>query len=835
MPNTLENLPLNLFLPRRHPSAIAYIDRQVGKRDGRLVAWDAGKITRAIALAFYDVRHGGAENPHRHAPQNGFGLTPEDIFKVTAITQRVSQMVELSYQKGRHPGIEEIQDVVEMAIAAEGEWAVARSYILYREKKAERRIRHYAENGLKDYIALAKYARYRADLGRRELFGEAVERVAGMHRRRFTDCLERTLQSGQGSAIARAEELSGSALTFFRQMTEGRNLGDLLDDAFAAVARKEVLPSMRSLQFGGPAIEACEARMFNCSFSPVDRLTFFREYFYLLLAGSGCGFSVQKHHLAFLPPLPRRLPEMDLPVHHHTVADTIEGWADALDALIQSYWNNEKVEFAFHLIRPRGAPLQTSGGKAPGHLPLKKALTAVEGILRQADGRHLRPIEAYDICMHIARSVLSGGIRRSATICLFSPEDEEMRNAKSGDWFVTHPQRSASNNSAVLSREKTDFATFQNLFEVQKEFGEPGFYFADDPEYGCNPCCEIGLHPVIREEPDAADRALLEAAGWDGQWPTSGRLSGWQMCNLSTVNAAAVRQPEDFYAATFRAALIGTLQAAYTDIPYLGPVTRFLNQREALIGVSLCGILDQPEIFLHPQNLAEAAAVGRAANRLVAEWIGIRPAARLTCVKPEGTASLLLGAGSGIHPHHARRYFRRVQANRKDPVYQHFKARNAHLTEPSVYQPDTDDVITFPEEAPPTAILRGQISALDFLSYVRLVQQYWVKGGNRGSRYAPGLEHNVSNTCTVRDDEWADVCRFIWENRASFTGVALLPFSGDKTYAQAPREEVVTEEDIAKWNRLQYHPVDYTELTEQTDETSLKDTVACAGGACELI
>lgn len=835
MNQPLEALSLDLFLPRRQSLAIPPADRQVTKRDGRLVTWDAGKITRAIALAFYDVRHQGKENPHRNSPQNAFGLSSADIFKVSAITQRVSQMLELSYQKGRHPQIEEIQDVVEMAIAAEGEWSVARSYILYREKKAERRIRHYAENGLKDYIAIAKYARFRPDLGRRELFPEAVERVATMHRNRFTPHLSQYAEADQLQAIAQAEQMDETTAAFFHRLVETRNLGQLIDDAFSAVARKEVLPSMRSLQFGGSAIEACEARMFNCSFSPVDRLSFFREYFYLLLAGSGCGFSVQKHHLALLPPLPRRLADMDLPVLHHPVEDTIEGWANALDALIQSFWQNHKVEFAFHQIRPRGAPLRTSGGKAPGHLPLKKTLAAVESILHQAVGRQLRPIEAYDIGMHIARSVLSGGIRRSATICLFSPEDDEMRNAKSGDWFTTHPQRSASNNSAVLSRKKTDFATFQNLFETQKEFGEPGFYFSEDPEYGCNPCCEIGLHPVIREEPDEADRQLLQAHGWDGVWPESGRLSGWQMCNLSTINAAGAKNPEDFYAATFRASLIGTLQAAYTNIPYLGPVTRFINEREALIGISLCGILDQPDLFLHPHHLTTAATIGRAANRLVADWIGIRPAARLTCVKPEGTASLLLGAGSGIHPHHARRYFRRVQANRKDPVYQHFKANNSHLTEPSVYQPDTDDVITFPEEAPEKAVLRNQISALDFLRYVRLVQHYWVKAGNRGSRYAPGLEHNVSNTCTVRDDEWDDVCAFIWENRDSFTGVALLPFSGDKTYAQAPREEVVTEEDISKWNRLRYHPVDYTGLRENSDETSLKETVACAGGACELI
>ncbi|MCH8474571.1 MAG: recombinase [Opitutales bacterium] len=829
------SLSPELFLPRREPLAILPENRRVVKRDGREVIWDVSKIIRAVALAFYEVRHETGENPYRDDPQASYGLSAEDSFKVSTIAQRVSQMLELSYRKGKNPTIEEIQDIVEMAIAAEGEWNVARAYILYRQKQAERRITRFAENGLKDYIAVSKYARYREDLGRRETFPEAVERVAGMHRRRFGEKLS---QEANGKALENyfaKEKLSSEMAAFWRNRLAGRSFGDLVDEAFAFVARKKVLPSMRSLQFGGVAIENCEARMFNCSFSPLDRLSFFREYFYLLLAGSGCGFSVQKHHLALLPALPKRPNEMDLEIEHHTVGDTIEGWADAMDRLIDSYWKGYKVEFNYSQIRHRGSPLKTSGGKAPGHIPLRRALTQVEKILEEADGRRLRPIEAYDMCMHIARSVLSGGIRRSATICLFSSDDEEMMNAKSGNWFEKHPQRSASNNSAVLFRKEDEFEVFQRLFEAQKEFGEPGFYFAEDPEYGCNPCCEIGLHPVVRGKLSEKDLQHLRDCGYTGDYQEGQRFSGWQMCNLSTVNAADCEKPEDFYEAAFHAALIGTLQASFTKIDYLGPVTRFLNEREALIGVSICGILDHPEIFLHPEVLENGAAVTRLANRMVADWIGIRPAARITCVKPEGTASLLLGAGSGIHPHHARRYFRRVQANRKDPVFQHFKARNAHMTEPSVYQPDTDDVITFPEEAPETAILRDQIGAVDFLQFVKRVQKHWVVAGNRHSEYSPGLEHNVSNTCTVKPEEWEAVREFIWANRQHFTGVALLQSCGDKAYAQAPREEVSTDEDIAKWNRLKYQEIDYTQLKEKEDVTSLKETVACAGGACELI
>lgn len=829
----METESFSITLPGKG-RAIKIEDREILKRDGRVVPWDAAKITRAISLAIYNVRHNGALNKLRDDPNQCYGLQSEDFLKAVAITQRVSQMLELTYLEGRFPTIEEIQDAVEKAIAAEGEWEVAKAYILYRRKKAEMRIYRHDENGLSDYIAAAKYARYRTDLGRRELFAEATERVRAMHlkkigrqkgRRRLAPIFARLRRRGDVAAALDSEMV---------EMLGDKSLWALVEEVFDAVAAKKVLPAMRSLQFGGEAILAANARMFNCSFSPIDRVTFFREYLYLLLAGCGCGFSVQKHHVERLPLFPRRAPEMDLPVRHFHVPDTIEGWSDALHALVESYLEGHKVEFDFSVIRPRGTPLRTSGGRAPGHLPLKRALLAVEVILDGAGGRKLRPIEAYDICMHIARAVLSGGVRRSATICLFSADDADMMTAKTGDWFQENPQRSASNNSAVIDRNLASEEEFRTLFESQKEFGEPGFYFVEDLDYGCNPCCEIGLHPVIRGPLDRAERARLQALGYEGDLEGEVELSGWQMCNLTTINAAAAGTEDAFYQACFAAAAIGTLQAAYTDISYLGPVSRFLNEREALLGVSICGILDNPKIFLNASILQRGAEICKATNAVVAEALGIQRAARVTCVKPEGTASLLLDTGSGIHPHHAKRYFRRVQANRAEPVYRFFHEMNPHMTEASVYQPDTDDVITFPVQAPDTAILRDEVGAVQFLEYVKFVQKHWVQAGRAHDKYSPNLHHNVSNTCTVKPDEWEEVAGFIWENRKYFTGVSLLPFSGDKIYSQAPREEVVTDEDIAKWNRLLYRKVDYTELKEQTDETNLKEVVACAGGACEL-
>ena len=811
--------------------AIPAEGRMVVKRDGTRVRFDLNKVTRAIALAFHEVRTDNAPNPYRDDALACYGLESEPYREVSSIAAGVAQMLELHYRDGRHPSIEQVQDAVEKAIAGAGRWEVARAYMLYRARRAERRLTSYANSGMADYIAMAKYARYRPELGRREIFTEGVDRVRDMHLGFFAAKLGSRLPVELPADIA---ELAGVEAGLLAHTWGGQTLEEIIRDAFVQVAAKKVLPSMRSMQFGGEAILRNHSRMFNCSFSNVDRVEFFREYFFLLLSGCGVGFSVQKHHIALLPPLPARGAENDLPVRHYRIADTIEGWADALHALFGSFYDGTLIEYDYSAIRPRGALLKTSGGKAPGHLPLRNTLNRVSGILTKAAGRALRPVEVYDINMHVAKAVLAGGIRRSATICLFSPDDEEMMNAKTGNWFEQNPQRSASNNSAVLSRSQDHAGLFQKLFKAQKEFGEPGFYFCDHPEAGCNPCAEISLLPVVDWELSASETDELFRRGYKGDLPGTTRLSGFQHCNLTTINGHAAMTETAFYKACLAATAIGTLQAAYTDMPYLGPVTRLINEHDALLGVSICGFMDNPAVLFDQEILTQGARLCRAANRLIAGLIGIRPAAKLATCKPEGTASLILNAASGIHPHHARRYFRRVQANRKEPVYAFFKAANQQMTESSVYNPDTDDVITFPVEAPKKAILRKDLTAIQFLELVKLVQSCWViPGGDPASR-SPDLHHNVSNTCTVRPEEWDEVAAFIWANRRFFTGISLFQDAGDKAYAQAPREEVTTEADVLKWNALRPYRVDYTLMREETDETELKQTVACAGGACEL-
>jgi ribonucleoside-diphosphate reductase alpha chain len=615
-------------------------------------------------------------------------------------------------------------------------------------------------------------------------------------------------------------------------MPAGDSLHALIRSAFAAVDAKEVLPSMRSLQFGGEAIEKNNARIYNCSFSYCDRVEFLREAFWLLLCGTGTGFSVQKHHVAKLPALAQQSGD---DVRPFLIPDTIEGWADAMHHLLMAHIAGARTIFFFDLIREEGTPLKTSGGKAPGPEPLRLCLSACEKILLGAAGRQLSTVESFDLVCHAAKAVLSGGIRRSACITLFSPDDDGMINAKTGQWFVENPQRSAANISALLLRSQATREQFQRIFEAQKEFGEPGFYFAESTEYGCNPCCEIGLHPrVLLTE---ASVAKLRAYGYAGELTLGDWLSGWQVCNLTTMAGSQAQTPERFFALCAHAAVIGTLQAAYTAFGYLGAVSQVITENEALLGVSICGVLDNPTVLLEPAVLETGARIVRETNAAVAAALGINPAARLTAVKPEGTSSLLLGSGSGIHPHHARRYFRRVQSNFHEPVFQHVAAANPGMVETSVYDPNgRTKVLTFCAEAPAHALLKAEVSALKLLSIVALVQKHWVQEGRSNQTFSPGLHHNVSNTVTVCADEWTDVANFIWDRREQFTGVALLQEFGDTAYAQAPLQAVTTPEDIARWAQMrrEYVAVDYANMHEEDDTTELKQTVACSAGACAL-
>ncbi len=603
---------------------------------------------------------------------------------------------------------------------------------------------------LQNYVFTSKYSRYLPEQKRRETFKEAAARVVDMHREHF-----------------RRKDM---------------DVEDLLATVKEAMDNKLILGSQRALQFGGEPILNKNARIYNCTTSYCDRPRFFQEALWLLLCGCGVGFSVQPHHIQNLPSVSR--PKGNR--YTHTIQDSIEGWADCLGILLSSYFDAQQpfpecadqiIEFDYSQIRPKGAEISGGCGRAPGPEPLQRSLDLIKELLDRccdADQEFLRPIDAYDILMHASDAVLSGGVRRSATICMFSPTDEEMAKAKTGNWFIENPQRARSNNSAMLIRNETTRAQFDTLMKSVREFGEPGFVWADDRDVTYNPCVEIGLYPQI-----------------DGK-------SGWAFCNLCEINMGGIKDIEQFEQATRAAAILGTMQADYTDFDYLGSVSKRIAEREALLGVSMTGMMENPDLAFDPEIQKRMAKLILTVNEEVAERIGINPAARCTCVKPAGTTSCILGTSSGIHPHHARRYFRRAQANEDELIAQYFKLHNEHAVEKSVWNPNgTDVVITFCIEANEKAKIKNELSAVQLLEHVKLTKSNWIDAGKRDDKCVkPWLSHNVSNTITVRDHEWDEIADYIYKNRDSFAGISLLPDGGDLDYPQAPFAEVWTCDEI---------------------------------------
>lgn len=609
---------------------------------------------------------------------------------------------------------------------------------------------------LQNYTFVSKYARWLEDKNRRETWKEAVDRVREM----------------------------------MHTMYDQYGIKEDIDWAYDIMYKKKVLGSQRALQFGGEPILKRHAKIYNCTSSYCDRLRFFQECFWLLLCGSGTGFSVQKHHVAKLPTLEHDVPDNGEGAKY-VIDDSIEGWADALGVLLSSYFSkpieefkqykNTYVIFDYSNIRPKGSSLASGVGKAPGFEPLQNGLEKIRALLDRCianDQKKLRPIDAYDIVMHSSDAVLSGGVRRSASLALFSPDDEEMAKAKTGNWYMENPQRARSNNSALLLKNETTFEEFQTLMESVKEFGEPGFIWSESTEMVFNPCVEIGMWPVDEE---------------------TGK-SGWQGCNLSTINCSSVEDENDFYERCKAASIIGTLQAGFTNMAYLGETSSKIFAREALLGVSLTGTMEKHDLVLTEKVLKNGAKIAVETNKVLAKAIGINQAARVTCLKPEGTSSSMLGTSSGIHPHHAKRYIRHVQANVLEAPYQHFKKLNPQACEKSSWSANnTDEVIKFPIEVPDGAKLKNQLPAVEMLSVVKETQKHWVNSGkNKALCTQEYLSHNVSNTVTVKPDEWDDVTKYIYDNRKYFAGISLIPQSGDKDYPQAPFTTVYTSREIVK-------------------------------------
>jgi ribonucleoside-diphosphate reductase alpha chain len=610
---------------------------------------------------------------------------------------------------------------------------------------------------LSDITVYMKYAKYIPELKRRETWQELVTRNMEMHIKKYPK-LEKEIREN-----------------------------------YMYVYRKQVLPSMRSMQFAGKPIEISPNRIYNCAYAPVDDWRVFSEIMFLLLGGTGVGYSVQKHHVDVLPEI--RKPNKDRG-RRWLVADSIEGWADAVKVLVKSYfYGGSYIQFDFSDIRPKGARLVTSGGKAPGPQPLKECLIKLDGILdSKNDGDRLRPIEVHDMVCHIADAVLAGGIRRAALISLFSATDEEMIGCKTGSWWEHNPQRGRANNSAVLLRHKVTKEYFMDLWkkiELSKA-GEPGIYLSNDKDWGTNPCCEIALRP-------------------------------FQFCNLTEVNVSNVVSQEDYEDRVKAASFIGTLQAGYTDFHYLRPIWQRTTEKDALVGISMTGIGSGAVLGL---NMKAAAKVVKEENKRVADIIGINPAARTTTVKPAGTTSLTLGTSSGIHAWHNDYYVRRVRVGKNESIYSYLKDNHSELVEDEYFRPHDTAVIGIPQKAPEGSILRNE-SPIQLLERVKRVQQEWIKPGHRSGSNA----HNVSATVSIREHEWPAVGEWMWENKEYYNGLSVLPYDGG-TYIQAPFEDCSKEKYEELMKTL--HDVDLSKIVEIDDNTDLSGEAACAGGACEV-
>jgi len=610
---------------------------------------------------------------------------------------------------------------------------------------------------LSDITVYSKYAKYNQELSRRESWEEIVTRNKEMHIKKYP------------------------------------HMEDEINAMYKLVYDRKVLPSMRSLQFGGKPIELSPNRVYNCAYLPIDDYRAFGETMFLLLGGTGVGYSVQKHHVEKLPEI--RKPN---PAKHRRflIGDSIEGWADAIKVLMKSYFEGgSSILFDFSDIRPKGAMLVTSGGKAPGPQPLKECIVKIQGILdTKNDGDKLTPIETHDIVCHIADAVLAGGIRRAALISLFSADDDDMIAAKSGPWWELNPQRGRANNSAVLLRNRVTKDFFMSLWDKIKASGagEPGIYLNNDKDWGTNPCCEIALRP-------------------------------FQFCNLCEVNVSNIESQEDLNERVKAAAFVGTLQAGYTDFHYLRPVWQRTTEKEALIGVGITGVGSGKA---QQYDMQEAAEIVKQENERVANLIGINKAARTTTIKPSGTSSLVLGTSSGIHAWHNDYYIRRMRIGKNESLYTHLLINHPELIEDEYFRPHDTAVISVPQKAPDNSILRTE-SALDLLTRVKWFYTNWIKPGHRTGQNT----HNISATVSIKDDEWESVGEWMWENKNCYNGLSVLPYS-DHTYIQAPFEDITEE----KYHQLMESlvNVDLTQVVELVDNTDLSGEIACGASGCEV-
>lgn len=606
-----------------------------------------------------------------------------------------------------------------------------------------------------DYIFVSKYAR--TVHGKKETWDQSVDRVMEMHWKHLADDMI----------------ISDSLLD---DLSKEMNFAEKL------YRNQIILGAQRALQYGGETLLKHVARNYNCAGSYANRISFFQELMYLLLCGSGTGYSVQKVHVNQLP----KMKGVDMSKQTtYVIDDSIEGWSHAVNALIEShYFGLPEVVFDSSRVRPKGAFI-TGGFRAPGPEPLMKCLSKMSKVLGKIRGRKATPFEVHRLACLIADAVISGGIRRSALLCQFDADDREMLTCKTGSWFSEYPELARANNSAIILS-STPKEVYENIFSSIKQFGEPGIIFSFHPDIVYNPCVEVSGYPQIEI---------------DGEIQY-----GWFFCNLTEINGSKIKNKEEFFDACRGASVLGTIQASYTSFKVLTEASRLIAERDALIGVGITGMCENPEILFNPEIQDEGARLVQKTNVKMAGIIGINPAARCTVVKPSGNSSQLLGCtSSGIHKFPFKRFIRNIQAANTEQALRYVKEINPMMVKPSVYNKEVESVISFPVELDDNVLTSEYSSAIDFLEMVRMTKAHWIENGTNFDhpfykeypKFAR-MRMNVSNTCMVKDDEWDDVKEYVWNNRNVFSGISFLPKGGDLLYPQAPYTSVLDEKELAE-------------------------------------
>lgn len=606
-----------------------------------------------------------------------------------------------------------------------------------------------------DYIFVSKYAR--TVHGKKETWDQSIDRVMEMHWRHLAD----DMTISDSSLDDLSKEMSFAEKLYRNQV---------------------ILGAQRALQYGGNTLLKHHARNYNCAGSYANRISFFQELMYLLLCGSGTGYSVQKVHVNQLP----KMKGVDMSKQTtYVIDDSIEGWSHAVNALIEShYFGLPEVVFDSSRVRPKGAFI-TGGFRAPGPEPLMKCLSKMGKVLGKIRGRKATPFEVHRLACLIADAVISGGIRRSALLCQFDADDREMLTCKTGGWFSEFPELARANNSAIILP-STPKEVYENIFSSIKQFGEPGIIFSFHPDIVYNPCVEVSGYPQIE---------------------INGEIQyGWFFCNLTEINGSKIKTKEEFFDACRGASVLGTIQASYTSFKVLTKASRLIAERDALIGVGITGMCENPEILFNPEIQDEGARLVQKTNVKMSRIIGINPAARCTVVKPSGNSSQLLGCtSSGIHKFPFKRFIRNIQAANTEQALRYVKEINPMMVKPSVYNKEVESVISFPVELDDNVLTSEYSSAIDFLEMVRMTKAHWIENGTnfdhqfykKHPKFAK-MRMNVSNTCMVKDDEWDEVKEYVWNNRDVFSGISFLPKGGDLLYPQAPYTSVLDEKELAE-------------------------------------